>query len=136
MTTKFETILRTLELVRDGTLEAPEAFLECPVKTLVTICNGCGAEDSKFDFVPDSLWGLYIGHACVIHDFEYEVGVTEEDKKAADRRFRDNMVSLIYKGSTWILRYPRLIIADGYYKAVDVRGDDAFFTRKKGEPLD
>lgn len=131
---KLEIILDTLELVQEGTLEAPEAFAECPMKTLITVCNGCGAEDSKFDFVPDTMWGLYIGHACMVHDFEYEVGKTSADKKLADRRFRANLVSLIYKESTWILRYPRLIIADAYYKAVDVRGYSAFFTDRKSNP--
>ena len=131
MKTKLEIILRTIELIEAGTLEAPEGFSQCPVDTLVKICNGCGAEDSKFDLVPDSLLGLYIGYSCMIHDYEYEVGATSDEKKLADRRFRDNMVSLIYKYSNWFLRYPRLLMADGYYKVVDARGYPAFFTGDK-----
>ena len=131
--TTLEIIFETLSLVRQGLLDAPAEFTKCPARTLKTICNGCGAESSKFDFVPDTMYGLYIGYACMIHDFEYEKGVTSEHKRIADLRFRDNMRAIINKESNWVMRYPRLIRADMYYKAVDIRGYDAFFPKKPSE---
>lgn len=130
--TKYEQVLRTIELIKEGVLQAPADFLVCPISTLETICNGCGSADSKFDFVPDTMWSLYIGYACHIHDYEYEKGETKEHKKIADKRFHKNMRALIkLKGG--IFRFPRYVRAYLYYAAVKRKGYPAFFKGKEGK---
>ena len=44
-------------------LWAPQAFLDSSYIDIKAICNGCGPQTSKFDFVPDSIYGLKIGTA-------------------------------------------------------------------------
>ena len=40
--------------------------------------NGCGAANAKFDFVPDTIYGLDISPACKAHDWEYYEGSIKE----------------------------------------------------------
>jgi hypothetical protein len=126
MASKFERLIDTINLCNDGILEADNGFLCSPIETLETICNGCGAADSKFDFVPDTMYGLYIGYACQIHDWDYHTGSTANHKKLADRRFHRNLRALI-KQAHWLLRYPRYTRAWLYYKTVQKKGGDAFY---------
>jgi len=123
---------KSLELAQTGVLYAPASFLNASVKELKLVCNGCGAANAKFDFVPDRIYGTYIGHACTIHDWMYNEGRSIEDKKEADRVFLNNMYRLIERDKhkwfkpTWLQR----IRAKGYYKAVEYFGGSAFWMGK------
>jgi hypothetical protein len=115
-------------------------YLECSIDyrrlalddiELFKVVNGCGAAGSKFDFVADTVYGLSIKQACFIHDFDYSVGKTLEDKYAADSRFLDNMLAIIHNESTWFLKWPRRLRAMSYYSAVCDMGYSAFWAGKK-----
>jgi hypothetical protein len=95
------------------------------------ICNGCGSAQAKFDFVPDTLWGLSIKHACYVHDWDYHRGKTEQDKIDADLRFLRNMMQIIDHESVWLLKHARRSRALKYYELVDCFGDDAFWANKQ-----
>ena len=123
----------TKRLAASGILYAPAAFLVTPIGQLKLICNGCGAANAKFDFVPDKIYGTYVGHACHIHDFMYENGRSEEDRNEADRVMRNNLLRLCKRDSKkkwhkpWFLMRKRCQL---YYKMVDCYGGDAFWAGK------
>ena len=113
-------------------LVAPITFREASLKELVKVCNGCGSGCAKFDFVPDKIYGTYIGAACDIHDWEYEIGLTEDDKEVADRTFLFNTLTLIDKDCAKKWYKPRFLMrrrAQKYYAAVKLFGDKAFYKR-------
>jgi hypothetical protein len=110
-------------------LYSPEGYKKLSKEAKEEICNGCGAGNAKFDFVPDSIYGLYIGEVCNIHDYMYHVGVTLADKEEADRVMRNNLIRLINnKGG--ILKTLRRWRAGTYYVAVDKYGGPAFWEGK------
>lgn len=99
----------------------------------------CGAENARFDFVPDSIYGLSIVLACCIHDHRYELGGTQADKDYADLEFLANMKTIInnYKLADQVGRinkikcafYPHYLAgirANNYYEAVLRAGDSSF----------
>ena len=97
------------------------------------ICNGCGPK-SKFDFVPDTIWGLKIIEICNIHDYLYYIGKTIEDKEKADRIFLNNMLRLIENKTKWKwLKKLRKKRAYKYYKAVKYFGGPAFWINKNNK---
>ena len=93
------------------------------------ICNGCGSAKAKFDFIPDTIYGLIITEACDIHDYDYHVGETEEDRQAADLRFLNNLMIIVNMKGGW-LRWFRRRRALKYYEAVRELGSDAFWAGK------
>ena len=102
---------------------------------IASVSNGCGPAGWKIDVVPDSILGCYIGESCRIHDVQYEVGETIEDKDSGDRTFRNNMIRLI-KGRTtnWFAKVfllkARLRLAQKYYEFVVNFGGPAFWKDK------
>lgn len=97
------------------------------------ICNGCGAAGAKFDFVPDTIWGLPIQEACFRHDWRYSIGMTEEEKSIADIEFLNNLMILINNAEGFtakMLRIPRRRRALKYYSMVVSFGDAAFWAGK------
>lgn len=122
----------TKDLVRSGVLHAPASFMNSPMHVLAEVCNGCGAANAKFDFVPDRIYGTDISAACQIHDFMYDVGTTIEDKEEADRVFLNNILRLIERDKhkwykpTWLQRRR----AQKYYWAVSQYGGPAFWAGK------
>ena len=127
MTTKLSNILTTKSLVEQGVITAPVAFMEALNSDLVTICNGCGAADAKFDFIPDTMWGMCICEACHIHDFEYDIAETWQQKKEADGRFLLNLLYIInHRSRNLVMRSLRSRRALKYYRGVHEAGDDAF----------
>lgn len=126
-------LARTKDLVRTGVLDAHPDFVETPIEDLLWICNGCGAANAKFDFVPDTIWGMRISPACHIHDFDYNIGKVIEDKFSADRRMLNNLLRLIERGSSRILRRFRRRRALTYYNAVTDFGGPAFWSGKNGK---
>jgi hypothetical protein len=115
-----------------GVLFAPTGFKLASTKKLESICNGCGAANAKFDFVPDRIYGTCITYACHIHYFMYNEGLTIEDKQEADRVFLNNLLRLIDKDKHKWYKPTKLqrIRAKEYYQAVDWFGGPAFFNGK------
>lgn len=121
---------------------APRSYWSLHPDEKNRICNACGPANSKFDFVPDTIWGLYIGEVCNIHDYMYNEGRTLEDKKAADRIFLNNMLRLIEgKTKRYLIKYSIIKIknpllwlrrrrAEKYYWAVDKFGGPAYWREK------
>ena len=124
-------IMTAQELARSGVLFAPASFLNATPDELFDVCNSCGAKDSWFR-PPASLFGVKLGYACNIHDWMYEFGFTDEDKKEADRVFKINGQRMITRqGKAWykptlLLR----IVGIGYYKATDWFGGEAYWKGK------
>ena len=103
------------------------------MEELQLICNGCGSASAKFDFVPDRIWGTYIGHACNVHDWEYEYGTDNSDKEAADRAMRNNTLRLIDIDCAEKWYKPKTLMhlrAQFYYTMVCWRGGPAFWKGK------
>lgn len=114
-----------------GLLYGPASFKTASLKTLNEVCNGCGAASAKFDFVPDTIYGMYIGHACNVHDWMYNEGRTLEDKKEADRVMLNNILRLIDFHPKWYR--PKFLMrrrAKKYYYAVKCFGGPAFWAGK------
>lgn len=95
------------------------------------ICNGVGAADAWINcLIPKTLYGLDITEIANIHDYMYYIGETKDDKDFADDTFLKNMNTLIDKNSWW-LRFLRKRRAYKYYLAVNLFGDEAFFSKHK-----
>lgn len=120
------------EILKDHSyLNIPNKLWKTPDVMLSDICNGCGAA-GKFDFVPDTMWGLNVSPACFVHDFRYDQGRTEKDKKKADEDFLINTILIIDNDpKAWrITKALRRIRAVNYYTAVCEKGHDAFWAGK------
>ena len=63
-------------------------------------CNGCGTGWNQY-LVPNTVYGLNIRIVCCIHDFGYEVGGTEEDRKLRDDEIHDNIEIVIDAYDKW-----------------------------------
>ena len=115
---------------RDG-LFAPQDFLDASYEEIRAVCNGCGAADAKFDFVPDTIYLLKIKPCCDIHDWMYHKGKTLQDRWEADATFFQNLVRLITSNTRfrW-LRVLRIYRAAGYFVAVREMGEPAFWSGK------
>ena len=113
-------------------LSVPDELWNTHDDLIEEICNGCGAA-GKFDFVPDTIWGLSVSPACFVHDFRYHFGESEEDKKIADMEFLANTIRIInHDENSWASgRSFRRWRAATYYTAVYEKGHDAFWAGKK-----
>lgn len=124
-------LIETQELAEAGILLAPESFIRTAPHKLIEVCNGCGAANSRYDFVPDTLVGAYVGYACFIHDWQYHVGITEEDKRQADKDFRENLLVLIKMESASLLVITlRYVLCLVYYLGVKHKGYESFWEGK------
>ena len=99
------------------------------------VSNGCGPQGWKIDLVPDSILGCPVGEACRIHDVQYAIGHTIQDKDSADRCLLNNLIRLIRaRTTTWLakklLLRRRLNLAYLYYEAVSHFGGPAFWHGK------
>ena len=110
-------------------LYAPKNYWTLSPEDHAMICNGCGAANAKFDFVPDTIYGLGVNPACNIHDYMYLMGETIDDKKEADRVFLNNLLRLIDHKGGW-RRFLRRRRALKYYNAVVELGGPAFWDGK------
>lgn len=106
--------------------------------------NFCGA---KRGFkVPDTMWGLFIGWACAIHDGRFAMiadvyvnnikqGMTERDAililqdslEEANLEMHSNVITIILADSSWFGEYFRLKRANKYFLAVHWGGENALF---------
>jgi len=104
-------------------LDVPKEFVYYDEIELALVTGGCGPGKLGDYFVPDTLWGLNITPACVVHDLDYYLG---KDKAKADLRFLGNIIKIIRQKSNKFLRPLRLARAMKYYIAVSECGDDFF----------
>ena len=112
-------------------LYAPESYQQATEEAKAKICNGCGPQGWKYDFIPDTIWGLSICECCNIHDWMYHEGATIEEKEEADRVYLNNILRLIeahtkYRFVKWLRRRR----AFKYYMAVATFGGPAFWAGK------
>lgn len=116
-------------------LYAPPIYYTATLEERNAIVNGCGAAGAKFDFVPDTIWGLSITPACDIHDWMYHFALpTNAEKVEADRIWMHNMLRLIeHKGG--FLKRARRRRALLYFKAVENFGGPAFWA-DKNKPIE
>jgi len=127
-------LISAVNLSGASVLYAPASFKVTPIGSLAEVSNGCGAAGAKFDFVPDRIYGTYIGEASHIHDWMYHEGRTIEDKDEADRVFLNNILRLIKKRATaWYKpTFLMRIRAKNYYNSVKLFGGPAFWDNKPG----
>jgi len=110
-------------------LYVPLSYTTATLSQRSAICNGCGSSKAKFDFVPDTIYGLCITAACHIHDWMYHEGKTIEDKKEADRAFLNNLIRII-DNHGGLLKFLRRRRARKYYLAVKYFGGPAYWNGK------
>jgi len=128
MVTLYQRVQKTQELARAGILFAPASFLTADVTEITDVVNGCGAANAKFDFIPDTVWGLYIGYCCFIHDWGYYKGRDILDKEESDRIFLNNMLRMIDNDCPWYIpKFLMRLRAKTYYNAVHFFGGPSFF---------
>ncbi len=112
-------------------LYAPKEFWELPFKDRQ---GKCGAGEGLAEkIVPDRILGLWIRPACSIHDFMQGVGNTHEDFKESNRVFHYNLYRIIKEKGGW-LKYPRYVIATGYYIAVASPIGAMIYWKDKNKP--
>ena len=93
--------------------------------------GGCGPGKWGDLAVPDTFYGLKVTSVCKLHDIEYEVGETEQDKEDSDINFLRNLLNYIKAHTKFaFVRTLRNYRAMTYYNAVSECGTEAFL---KGE---
>lgn len=111
------------------TLYAPNKYWTASEAYLKKICNGCGAKGGIN--VPNNLFGLSIKKPCNIHDVMFEEGETYADFLFANAIFLLNMTIVIIVGSNWFTMLPRLWLATKYFIAVALKGEEAYWKKKR-----
>ena len=117
------------ELVEFEGLLVPVSYAKANSENKAKVCNGCGTEGWKGKLVPDTMWGLCVTPACQVHDWCYELGTTEKDKRYSDALMLINMIWIIVAEGGWLM-LPRCYRAIHYYIAVVKAGHDAFWNGK------
>ena len=108
-------------------LKAPDSFWATDEATLAMLTGGCGPGKYGDYLVPDTMYGLSIKSACVVHDYEYAVGKTSDDKRKADLHFLENLLFIVNRDSRWkIAKWLRGYRVMSYYLAVANGGDSSF----------
>jgi len=93
--------------------------------------GGCGPGKYGDKAVPDTMWTLDVKPLCKLHDLEYEVGETEQDKEDADINFLRNLINYIKVHTKFrVIRILRNYRAMSYYIAVTEFGTEAFLKGK------
>lgn len=114
-------------------------YVASPPKEKAKICNGMGASGWPQWLIdamnsPLFCYGVSLRECGNIHDWDYFMGLTQEDKVIADRRFGENMLRTIkhYSKCRWInpLYYLRRKRTKMCYLAVKYGGDYAFWKGK------
>ena len=112
-------------------LYAPESYWKISYEEHTSICNGCGAANSKIDMIPDTIYFVNISEACNIHDYMYYIGETINDKKNADMIFLENLLTITNtESSNGFMKWLRRRRAIKYYLAVKYFGNSAYWTGK------
>ena len=99
-------------------LDVPDKFWDFTEEALAEM--GCGPGEFGDKLVPDTMYGLYIGLACKVHDVDFAIGTPET---IANRRFWRNLDIIITKKSkNALMRYLRRLRATTYYHMVMEHG--------------
>ena len=107
--------------------EIPQSWIEASDQERKDIANGCGPQGWKYDLIPDTVWGLYIGDICNWHDFEYEFSEKiPAGKKKADDNFYHNLKLRIWQKSNFLIWPFRRLRILWYYLAVSKAGNKHF----------
>lgn len=101
--------------------------------------NGCGRAGHLDDYVPETLYGLYIGNICNVHDVEcdyiWHLALRKIERKemtpaeadewlnraevCVDGMFGQNLKTVVHlESANWLTRYPRQKLANKYFGAV------------------
>lgn len=111
-------------------LNAPDSYYRLDPEIKKLICNGMGAKDSSLArLIPNTMYFLDVREAADIHDYEYAIGNSDEDKRRADRNFFENLLIIINKAGG-VLAFFRRRRALKYYEAVHYYGHNAFWKNK------
>lgn len=107
-------------------LYAPQKYIDLSKEEKKRICNGCGGRGGKINFlIPQKEFR----ECCNIHDFMYETGITEDDKRKADRLFIYNMNEKC-KSLSGLKKFYYKQLAKIFYKSVVLFGDYYFWKNK------
>ena len=108
----------------------PISYQEASKAKRNKVVNGCGSAKAKFDFVPDTIYGLCITPACNIHDWMYHLAPPDIIfKREADRVFLNNVLRII-EDNGGLLKWFRKRRALKYYLSVKYFGGPAFWNGK------
>lgn len=89
--------------------------------------NGCGPDGWKGELIPDRLGGINVSEPCGIHDYDFEVGGSEEDFNQANKNFLFNMLTVIHRDDTWLTNEDVAVKwASKYYLAICEYGREYF----------
>jgi len=113
------------ELCSELNLIAPSYFWSMDEATLALLTGGCGPGGVGDWFVPDTVYGLCVTAACIVHDFQYAVGTTAWEKNEADEVFLDNLRWIVDQEGGFLRRLRRARIYV-YYFMVSKFGKKAF----------
>ncbi len=108
-------------------LQAHPDYWKLTTEEKAKICNGCGAKGAWYNkLIP----GKWLNEPCNIHDFDYYIGRTNEDKGLADRRFIQNNKRVVKATKNFIIRKWVKIKSKSFYALVRDFGDEAFWADK------
>ena len=100
------------------TLYVPHSYQIATRDERLKRCNGCGPKGLGW-LVPDKFWGLDVQLACDIHDWMCSESRDDNERRAADEAFLNNLLYLIETRSCCtLLRWLRSYRAMTYYNAV------------------
>lgn len=108
------------------TLYAPAGYWKLTGDERNRICNGCGAKGS---FLAKMLPQGVFKAACDIHDYMYYIGRHQDDKRAADRVFINNLNRIVEAMPGYKRPFAKAL-ARVYYEAVSKFGYEAFWADK------
>ena len=82
-------------------LDIPKGYLDLSPEAKAGIVNGAGSADGIK--VPNTMWGLNMIEVFNIHDYDYFMGATDEDKRIADGRMLINSMrmNLMFFTMSW-----------------------------------
>lgn len=118
-------LLTAFQIAKNYKLRAPKGFYEILLPDLMDIVGkgGCGPGNKGDYLVPDTIYGLNVKPACVIHDTRYASVSNDNEQYEADKEFLYNMFTLIDKQTKWaFLRWARHRRALKMYEAVRLGG--------------
>ena len=104
-------------------LQAPDSFWATPSVDMVGKVGGCGPGVLGDRLIPDTVYGICITNACMIHDWCYRFVETTQDQATADMMFLHNMLVIIHqKSKSKVLLFLRKLRVYKYYLAVSEFG--------------
>lgn len=111
-------------------LYAQKPFWNLSEEEKKDICNGIGARGAWYNFlIPPSIKRLFKPSGD-IHDYDYFVGKTQEDKEVADRRFNQNNQRIVDAIKHPVKKFLAKRAARSMYIAVDKLGNEAYWKDK------